>query len=270
MGIRVRAWKKANRVTGLVGVQFIGVPVKLLDPADVGALVEVIGPLGPKVVVLDTFARCMTGGDEDRAKDVGVAIEAADTIRRAIGGFVLLLHHPTKVGDKERGSGSFRGAVETVMKLSRSGRNERLTLSCEKQKDGVEFSTFGLRLAQITLDDQTTSCVIDGCVTGTRTPDIPPLEQDEKRALVALVKAAKAMSLQQWRKGTAQMIAPEIPERTFYRVAATLLTGGYVEQIGGRRKPYLPTLLGTATANDLPINCQGRGLSATATTAAPL
>lgn len=49
-------------------------PPQFLDGADVDALLEVIGELDtpPALIVVDTLARCMVGGDGNAAKGMGL------------------------------------------------------------------------------------------------------------------------------------------------------------------------------------------------------
>ena len=79
----------------------------------------------------------MIGGDENAARDMGLAVEASDRIKRAIGqdgagGAVILVHHSTKAGNTERGSGAFKAASDQVIRLDSD--DGLLTLSCEKSQ----------------------------------------------------------------------------------------------------------------------------------------
>ena len=40
--------------------------------------------LSPKLVIGDTLARCMPGGDENSAKDMGLLVEHTDKVRRRV------------------------------------------------------------------------------------------------------------------------------------------------------------------------------------------
>src|SRR5947207_2877340 len=120
LGLRVRAWKQARGISEVAtpGLVFITEPVNVLDDDAINKLIEFIKklPTPPILVVFDTLAQSMVGGDENSAKDMG---RAADAIRRVMQTFrcgALVLHHGTK-GDprNERGSGALRGAADTMM-----------------------------------------------------------------------------------------------------------------------------------------------------------
>ncbi|NUQ67657.1 MAG: AAA family ATPase [Phycisphaerales bacterium] len=87
----------------------------------------------PKLVVLDTLARCMPGGDENAAQDMGSFIAGVDRIRDALGCAVLILHHTIKDGTTERGSSALRGACDVMLfcKL----RDNALTVTFDKCRD---------------------------------------------------------------------------------------------------------------------------------------
>ncbi|GDX98696.1 hypothetical protein LBMAG48_11000 [Phycisphaerae bacterium] len=87
----------------------------------------------PKLVVLDTLARCMPGGDENAAQDMGSFIAGVDKIRDALGCAVLILHHTIKDGTTERGSSALRGACDVMLfcKL----RDNALTVTFDKCRD---------------------------------------------------------------------------------------------------------------------------------------
>jgi hypothetical protein len=114
---------------------FIDQAVNLLDLGTVGEAIAAVRDLNvdPNLVVFDTYARSMVGGDENSAKDAGVAISNIDELRFALGTAVLVVHHPGKRGLDERGSGALRGAADTMLLLS--GPTSSLRLDVDKQKN---------------------------------------------------------------------------------------------------------------------------------------
>ncbi len=117
--------------------------VNLLDPSAVDAFIAEVRPLAPAMIVLDTLARCMVGGDENSAKDMGLFIAACDRVRNATGATILLVHHTGKSGEY-RGSSSFLGALDTMITLTND--DGLITLSCGKTKDHKEFTARYLRM----------------------------------------------------------------------------------------------------------------------------
>jgi RecA-family ATPase len=104
IGQRARAWITAFGTDQPKAFQLYPEAVNLLDPDQVATLAEWAAAYQPVLVVLDTLARSMPGGDENSARDMGVMIAGADTIRRASGACVLLIHHTGKDGLLERGT----------------------------------------------------------------------------------------------------------------------------------------------------------------------
>lgn len=86
------------------------------------------------LVVIDTYARCLVGGDENSAKDTGLAIQSCAKIQRGLNCAVTLVHHTNKAGASERGSGAMRGASDSMIEMVDADGLVRVT--CSKSKDG--------------------------------------------------------------------------------------------------------------------------------------
>lgn len=91
----------------------------------------------PKLVVIDTLARCFDG-DENLQEDMGRFIAGVDRMRREFGATVLVVHHTRRGAEHERGSTAFRGAADTMLSLVRKA-DGTLVLTCNKQKDAEEL-----------------------------------------------------------------------------------------------------------------------------------
>lgn len=268
--VRILAWKQSNGHEGLAGVQFVTEAVLMLQPGDVEGFLVALRtlPKRPVMIVVDTLARCMVGGDEDSARDRGLFVDAADRIRRRTGATVVIIHHPGKKSDQERGSSALRGAVDTLISLRKSGDLKRsgdhLTLECEKQKDAEPFRPIHLKLKTVRLARDSSSCAI---APGKASSEAPALGDTESGMLDALVElcssAGQPVEAAEWRNAT----SPAPPsERTFYRHSRWLVAEGYVEQPTHGR--YLPSPKGTATAKRLPQAAMAVA-SRTAATATP-
>lgn len=131
----------------------------------------------PVLIVVDTLARCFDG-DENTQLDMGRFIAGVDHLRRKWNSTVLVVHHTRLDGDRERGNTAFRGAADTMLRLSRAAsakgsKTTRLSLLCNKQKDAEEFKPIALRLVVVPEVD---SCVIEGVQLSTAAPLLPPPE----------------------------------------------------------------------------------------------
>ena len=173
LGLRLRAWEIA-RQKPLENVPLYILPdaVRLMEQVQVDELLLAIGETvedAPALVVVDTLARAMTGGDENSARDMGLLVEGAERIRKTTGAVVLFIHHPTKNGNGARGSGALPGAITTEVMVEKAANV--VTLTCSKQKDMAEFEPFALTPNVVDLDTEGTTSVVLNLAGGvTRSP----------------------------------------------------------------------------------------------------
>jgi len=134
---RVFAWKQAHPDADLSKLYVIPMTPALLNEQSVETFVEVVNKYAPKLVVIDTFARAAVGGDENSAKDVGVAIAVLDSLFRIHDCSSIVVHHSTKGGNNERGSGAIRGAADATWEISPDYTHGVGTMkaTCRKMKD---------------------------------------------------------------------------------------------------------------------------------------
>lgn len=169
---RVAAYRRSHpEITGGLPFAIIPQAVDFLNPESVSTLIETIraaeSECGEKcaVVVVDTFARAMAGGDENSSKDVGVAVAAADRIRIEIGCAVGFVHHSGKDASKgARGSSALRAATDTEILIE--GQNGTRTATASKQRDLEIGEPMPFELVPVTIgtdpDDgrDITSCIV--------------------------------------------------------------------------------------------------------------
>lgn len=138
----------------------------LLKGDDVRDLVKALKEAGEwALVIMDTFAQVMPGGNENSGEDVGQALSHCKVVSAVIGCPVLLIHHSGK--DEARGArgwSGLRAACDTEMEVIRAEDARALTIT--KQKDGEEGQDFCFKLLTVTLGldddgDPITSCVVD-------------------------------------------------------------------------------------------------------------
>lgn len=120
---RSLAWhahhQKNERDTNLY---FYNQPVNFMLASEVLEFVRVLTTREtPRLLIVDTVARCMGGFDENSTKDMSTFVASIDSLRRQLGCAVLLIHHTSKTG-KSRGSTALEGAVDSVMFLERTDR----------------------------------------------------------------------------------------------------------------------------------------------------
>lgn len=140
--LRIEAWlaKHPDADRGLLARNFRVVPkaVRLLQEDDATALINTAVALEADLVITDTWARAMLGGEENSALDTGKAISVCEKVRDRAGATVIAVHHSTKGGGAARGSGALLGAVSTQLTLV-EGETSKMVLKCLAQKESAQF-----------------------------------------------------------------------------------------------------------------------------------
>jgi hypothetical protein len=135
---RVSSWR-GTRTRDTSGFLAIPQAPHLLNREAIETLRNTVSDHGPALIVVDTFARAAVGGDENSARDVGMAIDALDGLWRDHNCSSLVLHHSNKSGSGERGSSAIRGAADATWEIipaspgSEFGRGGQAF--CRKMKD---------------------------------------------------------------------------------------------------------------------------------------
>jgi hypothetical protein len=106
----------------------------LLNTAEAMTEVQDADPL--RLVIVDTWARAMVGGDENSQKDAGLAVNACERVRRLTGASVLVVHHSGTEGTRERGSTALRGAADTSLMMTLEESSRISNVIVKKMKDG--------------------------------------------------------------------------------------------------------------------------------------
>ena len=105
---------------------------------------------GAVVVVLDTLARAMPGGNENAGEDMGAAIAACGALERELGALVILVHHAGKdLSRGARGWSGLRGAADAEILIERDGDNRQAKLA--KVKDGIDGAAVQFSLQVVDL-----------------------------------------------------------------------------------------------------------------------
>jgi hypothetical protein len=241
LGQRARAVQLARRLPDDLPLRVRPTAVSLMDARAVDGLIEDIGADAPALVVLDTLARNMPGGDENKQVDMNAVVASCDKIKERFGCFVLLVHHLNRSGTL-RGSTVLDGAVETVFDLERTGKCAA-TLTCTKQKDNEE-RTWSLRLRP-----EAQSLVVAAAeakeAEAPRVKD--PLTKDGQAAFRTLVEHGGEMRMADWIAAAEEERAVGKTGTKNARAAAE--NAGLIEKVeGGRTAPVRLTEAGRSYA----------------------
>lgn len=166
---RTLAWETRNGRPLPNGFRMTnGASFELLDKCNLQGLEESVQKsvgLGA-VIIVDTLARATAGLDENSARDMGPAIEAAEHLARQVQGLVILVHHAGKnAANGMRGSSALFAAAETVIEVtSRVGKGAH-SWRPEKLKDAESVGEHLFMLESVNLGvdgdgDVITSCIV--------------------------------------------------------------------------------------------------------------
>lgn len=140
---RIDAWQETND-TDTGDLLVYPEPLQLGDKGQVRELEELAGERQTGIVIFDTRARCTAGLEENSATDQGIAIEAAERIRRASNGTALVVHHSGINGGHGRGSTAWDGAVWSDLRVTRDEMSAKLHV--EKHKDAPDGTDYFYRM----------------------------------------------------------------------------------------------------------------------------
>lgn len=141
----------------------------------------------PKLIVVDTLARALSGGDENSGQDMGRLVHYADLIRFETKAHLSFVHHSGKnkaLG--ARGHSSLRAAVDTEIEISRDDGAEYSTIKFVKQREMemIEDLAFSLERVVIGVNnftEEVSSCVVIPAEIG---DDAPQRAQTAKERFV--------------------------------------------------------------------------------------
>jgi hypothetical protein len=214
---RVRAWEAAFNQP-MDNVTFLPVAVQLLHGTDLSALLLLVAEMKPSLVVVDTQARVTVGADENSNGEMGKVVAAADKIRDACHGCVLMVHHSGKNGLDLRGASAFEGAATSIVKVTKDG--EYVEVHSDKQKDVEDFDTIFLRMVP-----EGDSVVL---VARSSTPDAEETSGNEQKILHAMRE-----SFAETTASAAQLTdVADVPRASVYRALTALASRGLIVNVG--------------------------------------
>lgn len=242
---RRRAWRVRHpEVRDYSMFRCVPQPVNLMDAEQVQAFIEDVKAQGepPDLIVFDTLARSMAGGDENATKDANLVTDSLGRIKAAFDCCVLCVHHTGKdVGRGLRGSSAIFANADTVILVNgKEGEakiepGETIKLVSEKPKDSEPFQDIILtaEVAKYPVDDDgrewDSSLVIvgAGADAGRQSGKVQKLSMSCLTALVAL-SSATGMRATEWQR------ASGIKKGTFMTYTKPeLITRGLAVEVGG-------------------------------------
>lgn len=147
-------------------------PVNLLDPTHPRAITRMIeeqseiAGIPVRLVIIDTLARAIAGGDENSGLDMGDAIKTIDAVRMSTGAHVCIIHHCGKDAARgARGHSSLRAAIDTEIEVTHPEGDKYRTASVVKQRDLATIPPlcFSLETVEVGINRRRkpiTSCIV--------------------------------------------------------------------------------------------------------------
>ena len=257
---RVAAWRQSKNVAGIPFVA-IASALNLLDPnGDIDTLIGDIRTAAEQIsvpirlVVVDTMARALAGGDENSSVDMGLMVKNMDSLRAATGACVMYIHHSGKDAARgARGHSSLKAAIETEIEVV-AGEGPEKTATVVKQRELAKGDVFGFQLDVVVLgqnqygEDVTTCLVVpnDGVAINRK----PRKQSDSERIGLEALEAALAKhgaylprspeyppdqwatTQEKWRTEFYQRVGKDANyARTYFRRATTqLVADGVIRQ----------------------------------------
>jgi hypothetical protein len=228
-GQRVGAWLDYHAIAGTevnaLPVYFVPDAPQFMDTVQVAAFLKGLErlPEAPTLIVVDTLARTFVGGDENSGKDLSAYLAGIDTVQRETGALVCIIHHSGWNTERERGWSGLRGSVETMALVTKE--DNRVTLSCLKQKDADEFPALHFELRP-----HTDSVVLVPVSEEDRRQRPAVLPRTRQQALDALTRCSEAggLAFTKWCDSSG------LARATFTRCVADLDSWGLIEKQGGK------------------------------------
>lgn len=237
---RIRAWKLHHHYTGSIDLRLVPQPVNLMDAEQVQAFIADIEAQdeSPVLIVIDTLARSMAGGDENSTQDANIIGDSLGAIKAAFGCCVLCVHHTGKELTRGmRGSYAFFGNADTVVMVSgkegeaRIEPGETIKLASEKPKDNDPFEDIILTTRKVewaTDDGEFMSSLVIVPGDGSSAPDASRLALSSRTAVLTLASFPEGVKTTAWCNATG------LKKSTFmHQSLPDLLRRGLVVQLDG-------------------------------------
>lgn len=169
---RIRALQLTGRLTKESPFFLCFSAVNLLDPDHPAAItrlienVQSVSFVPVRLVIIDTLARAMAGGDENSGADMGQAVATIDAVRAKTGAHVMLIHHCGKDAARgARGHSSLRAAIDTEIEVIHPEGDKYRTATIVKQRDiaprqPICFSLEAVEVGTNRRGKPITSCVV--------------------------------------------------------------------------------------------------------------
>ena len=131
------------------------------------------------MVVIDTLARALSGGNENSSEDMGALVKHGDLVRAATGAHVLFVHHSGKDQAKgARGHSSLRAATDTEIEVTPGEDTSCAEVTKQREYESGQQYTFSL--TQTVLGTNVRGKDITSCIVQ---PEETPIKVSKKKKI---------------------------------------------------------------------------------------
>ncbi|MDB4759173.1 AAA family ATPase [Akkermansiaceae bacterium] len=229
---RILLLRGSGKLPDHVPFHIVSTGLDFFKEGDIAGFIEAItatlGEVKPRLIVIDTLARSMPGGNENAGEDMGKAIDGAGALQAAFGSHVCLVHHSGKDTTRgTRGHSSLKGAVDTEIELTKDEAAKIITAEVTKQKDLEQGQRFPFRLVPSIVGmnergKEVTSCRVEH-LNQSEAPAKPKRGRKPKYSSVRLLELLPVESVGAWQKAAKNEHG--MSEATFKREKKKLIEG---------------------------------------------
>lgn len=188
---RILAYRRQHKIMGAIPFAVVTTSINLLDPkADTAPLIATIQAAAAKLgipvrlVVIDTLARAIAGGNENASEDMGALVANADRIRLTTNAHICFIHHSGKDQAKgARGHSSLRAATDTEIEITRDADASISHAKVQKQRELEGGQQYAFTLESVEVGTNARGKLVTSCVVvpienaPAKGPRLTPAEQ---------------------------------------------------------------------------------------------
>jgi hypothetical protein len=117
-----------------------------------------------KLVIIDTLARAMAGGNENSPEDMGALVKSGNAVQEATNAHCMWIHHSGKDQAKgARGHSSLRAATDTEIEVTNIDGQRTARVSKQRDLPSGDSFAFTLKVVELGLNRRgkaVTSCIV--------------------------------------------------------------------------------------------------------------
>ena len=233
-GDRIRAWQHFYQTDwNLIykNLMYYKGTIDLIDSGHRKCILDTLlatkgTPDEPALIIIDTLAESMPGGDENASKDMGIAINASKLLRHELGCSTLIIHHNPKNGqDTARGHSSLQYAQ--AFRYTLTTEDDIMTIKAMKTRGAKKFDdiTMKLQTEWFGKGKYDNSAVLVPCERVEAGDDL----NEKERQMVEILNIRGRLSSSAWQKECET--AFEMKRRMFYLHVKHLLEKQVIRKI---------------------------------------